>query len=70
MKKVIFLISLFLLPLFSNAQMYSSWFQRGEKRVCAAYNYGQFTGPNGKRHKYVPYRKSYKKYVRRKKLVL
>lgn len=54
MKRTIFLCTLVLSSLFANAQMKASWFQAEGKGVCAAYNYGQFTGETGKRHKYVP----------------
>ena len=38
----------------SYGQMNSSWFQGKGKYVCAAYEYGKFSGETGKRLKYSP----------------
>lgn len=55
MKKVILLIALALISMTpAQAQMKAQWHNGNGKRVCAAYNYGQFTGNTGRRHKYVP----------------
>lgn len=53
MKRIILLSALLLIGFFAEAQMNVQWYQRQGKYVCAAYNYGQFTGETGKRHKYV-----------------
>jgi hypothetical protein len=54
MKRLLLMTALLLIGFFAEAQMNASWYQRKGKGVCAAYNYGQFTGETGKRHKYVP----------------
>ncbi len=55
MKKVILLIAIALLSFNTQAQN-STWFKPAKSKwVCAAYNYGQFSGPNGTQHKYRPW---------------
>jgi len=55
MKKLIVGVVLSILSLGVNAQTVKSWSPKGSKvGVCAAYRYGKFSGPNGKRSKFVP----------------
>jgi hypothetical protein len=53
MKRTSILVVLLLVGFFSYGQEVS-WFHRKQKGVCAAYEYGKFSGENGKRLKYSP----------------
>jgi hypothetical protein len=61
MKKLIVGVVLSVMSLGVSAQSTQFWKPKGGKvGVCAAYGYGKFSGPNGKRPKYLPikYRKA------------